>query len=176
VKDIIGRQMAGGRHHMSKAATRAGMGGILLWAGVVAGVPGEAAAFGPQAGRPGAPPVAGSRCQAESQLCDPSEIARLESEARELAVAEGCEDVSQCRTAPLGAMACGGPRDYVVYCEDTTDEQALQRALDRLARREDRFNRQCGILSICVFITPPEVELVEGECRAVDSSSPFLLE
>ena len=72
-------------------------------------------------------------------------------------------DVSQCRTAPVGVRACGGPRDYVVYCTESTDEGALLRALDRLARREDRFNRQCDIISTCIFISPPEVELLRIE-------------
>ncbi|MBN1208668.1 MAG: hypothetical protein JXB05_27655 [Myxococcaceae bacterium] len=40
----------------------------------------------------------------------------LESQARSLAVAEGCSDASSCKAAPVGAMACGGPRDYLVYC------------------------------------------------------------
>jgi hypothetical protein len=80
-------------------------------------------------------------------------------------VAGRCEDVSQCRTAPVGVQSCGGPRDYLVYCATATDEKALQKALDRLARREERFNRQCDIFSICIFLVAPEVELVDGVCR-----------
>ncbi len=107
--------------------------------------------------------------EAESRRCDPSDIAELENEARALVVAEGCTDVSQCRTASVGVRACGGPRDYVVYCAQSTDEQALLRTLTRLTRREEQFNRQCDVFSTCIFIAPPEVELVEGVCRRVSA-------
>ena len=139
-----------------KTWVKAGMGCVLLWAGAgVASVRGDE--------------LPAKHCtQNAPRQCGPSEIQQLESEARALVVAEGCTDVSQCQTAPLGARACGGPRDYVVYCAATTDEQKLQRALDRLAKREDQYNRQCGIVSICSFVAPPEVELVDGMCRAVE--------
>jgi hypothetical protein len=90
---------------------------------------------------------------------------QLETEARELVVAEGCTDVSQCRAAPVGVQACGGPRDYVVYCSAATDENALLRALKRLEQREERFNRQCDVVSICVFLLEPQLELVNGVCQ-----------
>lgn len=92
-------------------------------------------------------------------------LAELESGARALAVAEGCGDVSQCRAAPVGEQACGGPRDYVVYCAQTTDEQALLKALEVLARRERRLNEQCGLVSTCVFLEPPALALVGGTCQ-----------
>ena len=104
--------------------------------------------------------------EAGQRQCNRAEIGQLETEARELAVAEGCTDVSQCRAAPVGAQACGGPRGYVVYCSETTDENALVRALKRLEQREERFNRQCDVVSICIFIAEPQLELVEGVCQA----------
>jgi hypothetical protein len=105
--------------------------------------------------------------EAERKKCDRSEIQQLENEARALVRTGGCEDVGQCRAAPVGVQACGGPRDYVVYCSATTNEKALLKALDRLARREDRFNRQCDVVSICIFVAEPQIELVNGMCQAV---------
>ncbi len=153
---------------MARAWMKAGV-GLLLWGSVCVGIAAwEATALAPQ--EPGTPEEGLSQesgSQAEQRRCDATELATLETEARELVNAGGCTDVSQCRTAPVGARACGGPRDYVVYCAESTDEDALLRALDRLARREERFNRQCGVVSICIFLSPPEVELVGDVCQAV---------
>jgi hypothetical protein len=147
---------------------KAGM-GLMLWGGVCVGISAwEATALTsqePETSEDGLAQELGA--PAEERLCDPTKIQALETEARELVEAGGCTDVSQCRTAPVGSRACGGPRDYVVYCAESTNEDALLRALDRLAKREDRFNRQCGVISICIFLSPPEVELVGGVCQAV---------
>lgn len=138
-----------------------GLGCALLWAAACGGVPTEGASETPQESQhPGV-----QEDKPEQQRCDRSEVQRLEDEARELAEAGPCEDVRQCRTAPVGVQACGGPRDYLVYCATATDEAALQRALARLARREERFNRQCDVFSICIFLIEPEVELVNGVCQ-----------
>lgn len=102
---------------------------------------------------------------ADGPRCDPGLIQALESDARALANPAGCTDVRECRTAPVGVQACGGPRDYVVYCSASTDEKALLRSLDQLARREDRYNRQCDIVSICIFYEPPPLALVDGVCQ-----------
>jgi hypothetical protein len=99
-------------------------------------------------------------CEQQQQALE-----QFESGARQLAVAEGCSDVSQCRAAPVGEQACGGPRDYLVYCTQTTNEQALLQALEVLAQRERRYNEQCDIVSTCVFLEPPALQLAGGACQ-----------
>jgi hypothetical protein len=98
-------------------------------------------------------------------------IQSLESDARSLAMAEGCTAVSQCKSAPVGVRACGGPRDYLVYCSATTDEDALLKALSRLQKSEQQYNEQCGIMSTCIFMAEPQVELVNGVCQKAESGS-----
>ncbi|HEX7243300.1 MAG TPA: hypothetical protein VF263_23660 [Longimicrobiaceae bacterium] len=97
---------------------------------------------------------------------DQAVLQRVEGEARALAGAGGCTDGAQCRTAPVGAKACGGPRTYVVYCATTTDTVALFRKLDELRRAEEGFNQKYGVASNCAFVSPPGTELVGGTCRA----------
>ena len=153
-----------------KTAVKVGLGCVLLWASACTAVAEQETSFrraAPSSGVGKELVPAEGEPQAGQQRCEPEELQQLESEALALAVAGGCEDVSQCRAAPVGILACGGPRGHVVYCAATTDEGALQRALARLARREARFNRQCDIFSICIFIAEPELELVGSECRAV---------
>ena len=163
-----------------------GMGCALLWASACGVVPEEEGLQSEEAGvrrnwtggtHEPAPLGAGiddkGTAQDEEQVCDRTQLQQLEEEARTLAQAGGCTDVSQCQSAPLGALACGGPRDYLVYCSATTDERALQRTLRRLEMREDRYNQRCGVVSICLFVMPPGVELVNGVCQATAPELPM---
>lgn len=97
---------------------------------------------------------------------DQAELARLEAEARALASPDGCAQPGDCRSAPVGAKACGGPRTYVVYCAGTTGTTALFRKLEQLRRAEAAFNEKHGKFSTCDFATPPQTELAGGTCRA----------
>lgn len=97
---------------------------------------------------------------------DQEALARLEAEARALASAGPCARPGDCRAAPVGARACGGPRTHLVYCAGTTDTVALFRKLDRLRRAEEAFNVKHGVFSTCDLAGPPDTELVAGSCRA----------
>ena len=109
---------------------------------------------------PGAIDLPSSREQQEAR------IRNLEQQARALANTDGCDQVSQCATAPVGAKACGGPRTYLVYCRATADEAALLSKLDELKRAEEEYNRMTGAVSDCMVATPPAVRLEGGSCRA----------
>ncbi len=109
----------------------------------------------------GAPPSA-SPDSASAQ----SKIAQLEADARTLAKATGCNSTSGCRTAPVGERACGGPRDYIVYCAATTDSMALFRKLDELKATEVAFNKSSNAMSTCEFRMPPKTASIGGRCRA----------
>ena len=97
---------------------------------------------------------------------DTASIARLEREARAIVRTTGCDSASSCRTAPVGMRACGGPREYVVYCAATTDTVALLRKLGELARVEMRHNERTGAVSTCEMRLPPTVGLQGGSCAA----------
>ena len=92
-------------------------------------------------------------------------LTRLEREARALARTDGCDSVSQCRTAPLGWRSCGGPRDYVAYCAATTDTVALFRKLAELEAAEKDYNLRSGMMSTCEMRVPPRVRLRGRSCR-----------
>ncbi|MGI8619800.1 MAG: hypothetical protein ACR2L6_12055 [Gemmatimonadaceae bacterium] len=102
-----------------------------------------------------------------SQEGDWAAIVALEEEAKVIAKTTGCSSVSQCRAAPVGNRACGGPRYYIPYCSLSTDSVALFRKLDEVARAERAYNAKYGIGSTCEFRSPPPLTLSGGECRAV---------
>ena len=93
-----------------------------------------------------------------------AEVTRLEARLRELASSDGCDSAGQCKAAPVGERACGGPRDYVVYCATSTDEPALLAVVDSLKEAEMRLNEATGAVSTCEMRLPPEMEVVAGKC------------
>lgn len=96
-----------------------------------------------------------------------ADVARLERQLRQLAKADGCESAGQCKTVPVGERACGGPREYVMYCPLTTDEPALLAVVDSLKQAEMRHNQATGAISTCEYRMPPRAEIDAGRCVAV---------
>ena len=107
----------------------------------------------------------GSNRGAGTQEDDWNAILKLEGEAKAIAKAAGCT-TGECRSAPVGSRACGGPRYYIPYCSKTTDSVALYRKLDEVAAAEKAYNAKYKIASTCEFRMPPEVEAVGGNCVA----------
>ena len=93
-------------------------------------------------------------------------LARLKTEARAMARADGCASAGQCRALPMGAKPCGGPWEYLVYCSLTTDEAALRAHLDQLRQFEDSLNRRYSRGSTCDMVMEPATVLDGGSCRA----------
>jgi hypothetical protein len=110
------------------------------------------------------PPTNGA---GRSQEGDWAAILALEDQAKAIAKTSGCSTVSQCRTAPVGNRACGGPRYYVAYCATSTDSVALFSKLAEVSAAEDAFNRKYQIGSTCEYRMPSPLALSGGECRMV---------
>jgi hypothetical protein len=100
------------------------------------------------------------------QKADWAQVVALENQAKALVKAEGCSSAAECRTAPVGSRACGGPRYYLVYCARTTDSAALFRKLDAVAQAEREYNKRYNVMSTCEFRMPPTVALSGGSCQA----------
>jgi hypothetical protein len=99
------------------------------------------------------------------QKADWSQIVALENQAKALAKADGCSSAAQCRTAPVGSRACGGPRYYIVYCAQSTDSAALFRKVDAVAAAEQEYNKRYNVMSTCEFRMPPNTTLSAGSCQ-----------
>jgi hypothetical protein len=97
---------------------------------------------------------------------DWAQIVALEDSAKALVKTEGCSSTDECRTAPVGSRACGGPRYYLVYCSRSTDSAALFARLKAVADGEKEFNTKYQIASTCEFRMPPAVALVGSSCQA----------
>ena len=100
------------------------------------------------------------------QQKDWAQIVAMEDQAKALVKTDGCSSADQCRTAPVGNRACGGPRYYLVYCSRTTDSAALFGKLKAVMDAENEFNKRYQLVSTCEFRMPPKVALVGGSCQA----------
>ena len=101
-----------------------------------------------------------------AENADWARILELESEAKALVKTTGCTSGDQCRTAPVGSRACGGPRYYLVYCSRSTDSAALFRKLAEIESAERAYNVKYQIGSTCEFRMPPTVGLTAGSCQS----------
>ena len=108
------------------------------------------------------------------QKADWGQIVALENEAKALVKSDGCSSAGECRTAPVGSRACGGPRYYLVYCARTTDSTALFRKLDAVAAAEREYNVKYRIMSTCIFRLPPQITFSGGSCRMTEGAGPGL--
>ena len=101
-----------------------------------------------------------------NQQSDWAAIEKIEAEAKTIAKTGGCTASGDCRSAPVGSRACGGPRYYLPYCAKTTDSVALFRKLDDVAKAEQAYNKKYNLASTCEFRMPPTVNAVGGSCVA----------
>lgn len=118
-------------------------------------------------GPPSTTPAAtvGTAATGSAQRVDSARVAALEHEAVALAKTTGCSSDDQCRNAPVGVKACGGPRYYLKYCAVSTDTVALFHALARLDTAERAYNKKYHIVSTCQMILPTRPHIVGGVCR-----------
>lgn len=86
-----------------------------------------------------------------------------------------CRDDGQCRTLPVGSLACGGPASYLPWSTLRSDEAALKAAAAPLAQRRPGSAR--GEVSICRVLPDPGARCVRdsaasalGTCRLRDRS------
>jgi hypothetical protein len=165
--DAVVRKVLG----MNTSHTRATM---MRWTSatgsVCAGLLVLATGCAPSSQGSAATPDSGAAAAPES---DQQAIARLEREARALAKTTGCSSASACRTAPVGAKGCGGPRTYLVYCAATTDTVKLFARLRALEQAEKAYNAKSGMMSTCEMRLPPRTALVGQSCRESGSAQPM---
>jgi hypothetical protein len=134
----------------------------VLYLAVVAGL---FACSPPPAGSP-SDPGSGKIVLTGDQKADWAQITALEDQAKAIVRTDGCANIGQCRTAPVGSRACGGPRYYLVYCSASTDSAALFRKLDVVAAAEREYNTRYQLVSTCEFRMPPKIALSGGSCQA----------
>ena len=103
----------------------------------------------------------------ESPAVTEEALAEKEAAIREMVGDASCDDESACASMAFGAKPCGGPWEYLVYCADSVDEDALQNSVDEYFEMNQQYNMDNGVTSDCAMVEAPELELYEGICMIV---------
>jgi hypothetical protein len=105
------------------------------------------------------------------QAADRARIDSLVAVARSIARQDGCSDATGCATMALGVKACGGPKEYLVYCSARTNREALTSAVELVNRLEREFNERYDVVSDCMMVLEPAVAVEGGRCVASGSGA-----
>ncbi|MDV6327344.1 hypothetical protein Q5L94_04685 [Idiomarina sp. Sol25] len=87
---------------------------------------------------------------------------------RKLIGVTDASNVESCKLLKVGHKSCGGPELYLVYSSENVENEAQLLDLVRRYNSQSKSWSSEGKMSNCQFIPRPEVELVGGQCRAVD--------
>ncbi|MEM1054882.1 MAG: hypothetical protein AAGI52_05105 [Bacteroidota bacterium] len=74
-----------------------------------------------------------------------------------------------CKTIPVGAKACGGPRSFAVYTATGDAEFDIIRLAGLVTALDREANEQFGLNSDCMLLTAPEVILDGGVCTVAEN-------
>lgn len=105
------------------------------------------------------------------QAADRARIDSLVAIARSIARQDGCSDATGCATMALGVKACGGPKEYLVYCSARTNREELTAAVELVNRLEREFNERYDVASDCMMVLEPGVAVEGGRCVASGSGA-----
>lgn len=125
---------------------------------------GEAGSGSEAAGE--SPTAAPSIALTGDQQADQATLDSLVTVARSLARTEGCAEDAECAAVALGVKACGGAKEYLVYCRASTDTAELMRVVELVNRLEAEFNERYGMVSDCMLLLEPQVTVQGGACVA----------
>lgn len=106
--------------------------------------------------------VGGSACVSASA---PPQADRDVAALQALIGDAACRDDTQCRTLPVGTLACGGPASYLPWSTLRSNEAALKAAAEPLAHRRPGSAR--GEMSICRVLPDPGARCVPGHGTAL---------
>lgn len=101
-----------------------------------------------------------------SSAVDDQKLEQLGKEIEEFAKNKTCSNGDGCRTMPMGAKACGGPTNYIIYALSKTDEKQLAEKIKQYTDFQKELNVKYNRTSDCLFLSPPRVDCLNGVCAS----------
>ena len=99
-------------------------------------------------------------------IADDNKLAQMGKDIEEFAKNKACTNGDGCRTMPMGAKACGGPTNYVIYSLSKTDEKQLMEKVKQYTDFQKELNIKYNRTSDCLFLSPPKVDCLNGVCTS----------
>ena len=73
-----------------------------------------------------------------------------------------CTNANEWEITAIGAKACGGPTGYIAYSSQIDKIDFLDK-VNRYTSLQDFYNQKWGVVSDCMFLTPPKgIECING--------------
>ena len=99
-------------------------------------------------------------------IADDNKLAQLGKDIEEFAKNKACTNGDGCRAMPMGAKACGGPTNYVIYSLSKTDEKQLTEKVKQYTDFQKELNIKYNRSSDCLFLSPPTIDCLNGVCTS----------
>ena len=94
-------------------------------------------------------------------------LEKLATEIKSMADESICSDQFICDYIGFGSKPCGGNWEYLVYSSSIDTKKFLDK-VKKYNDLEKKLNTKYGIVSDCMFATPPVKVICEnGKCKAV---------
>ncbi|WP_052354163.1 hypothetical protein [Flectobacillus major] len=99
------------------------------------------------------------------ETADNQKLEQLGVDVQDFAKNKACSG-DDCRVIPMGAKACGGPTQYLVYSVSKVDEKLLVAKVQAYTDFQKELNKKYNRMSDCMILSPPVVNCVNGLCTA----------
>lgn len=76
-----------------------------------------------------------------------------------------CSKTTDCIVTPIGARACGGPSDYIIYSKLSIYANKIQRLSILSIKLETQYNKDNPSNSLCTIASPPSSSCVKNLCK-----------
>lgn len=90
---------------------------------------------------------------------------QLHQRLQRLTADKSCVQTAQCKVLPVGHRPCGGPEQYLVYSNQTTDEKLLAITSARYKKLKQEQQQRLGLRSTCQMLPEPLAACQQQQCR-----------
>lgn len=82
---------------------------------------------------------------------------------------KSCQQDQECKVLGIGARACGGPDQFIVYSENHTDGKMLAITSERYAKLKKEKQSRLGVAGTCQVLETPLAACQSNKCVILDS-------
>jgi hypothetical protein len=80
-----------------------------------------------------------------------------------------CQQDQECKVIGIGARACGGPDQFIVYSENHTDGKMLAITSERYAKLKKEKQSKLGVVGTCQVLETPIAACQANNCVLLET-------
>ena len=91
-------------------------------------------------------------------------VAQLKQQILNLTEVKTANNIASCAVIAVGHKSCGGPKEYIAYSKEQTDEMELKQAVSAYYQADMQYQLENRMMSTCE-VTPEQFPiLLKGQC------------